>query len=99
MLEILEQIVENKENKRGRPPLYRESLIYFAVAVKLIFKLSWRDLEYNLNFILKNEQIPDFTTLFYRANRIDRQLLQKCINYLSVQITAKIGKIDRRTCL
>ena len=95
LLHILDQLIGNRKNKRGRPPIYKESLIYFALAVKLLFKLSWRDLEYNLSFILKDQKIPDHTTLFYRANQIDRETLQKCIIYISIQIIAKVGKIDK----
>jgi hypothetical protein len=46
LLTILDKIIKDRKNKRGRPPIYRESLIYFALAIKQIFKLSWRDLEY-----------------------------------------------------
>ncbi len=95
LMQILDKLVKNRENKRGRPPKYRESLIYFSLAVKIIFKLSWRDLEYNLNFILKDEKIPDHTTLFYRANRIDKEFLEKCIKHIAVQLIAKVGKINK----
>ena len=95
LIHILDQLMENRKNRRGRPPIYKESLIYFALAVKLLFKLSWRDLEYNLNFLLKDQKIPDYTTLFYRANQIDEETIQKCIRYISVQIIAKVGKINK----
>ncbi len=95
LLHILDQLIENRKNRRGRPPIYKESLIYFALAVKLLFKLSWRDLEYNLNFLLKDQKIPDYTTLFYRANQIDEETIQKYIRYISVQIIAKVGKINK----
>jgi hypothetical protein len=62
--------------------------------IKQIFNLSWRDLEYNLKSILNDQEIPDFTTLFYRANKIDQEFLKKCINLLSAQIIAEIGDID-----
>ena len=62
LLQILDNLIEDRKNKRRRPPLYRESLVYFAVSIKL-------------NFILKDEKISDFT--------------------LSVQIIAKVGKIDK----
>jgi len=95
LLTILDKLIKDRESKRGRPPIYRESLIYFAIAIKQIFRLSWRDLEYHLHFILKKEKIPDFTTLFYRANQIDKEILKKSINYIAVQIISKIGKIDK----
>ncbi|MBK3332291.1 hypothetical protein GWK41_04320 [Persephonella atlantica] len=72
--------MENAKNKRGRPPQYRESLIYFALAVKIIFKLSWRD----------NGKIPDHTTLFYKASQIDKEFLGKCIKHIAAQIIATV---------
>ncbi|MDO3651338.1 transposase, partial [Nocardia mangyaensis] len=95
LLTILDSLIKDRKRKRGRPPLYRESLIYFALAVKQIFKLSWRDLEYHLNFILKDEKIPDFTTIFYRANKVDKEVLKKSINYIAVEIISKIGEIEK----
>ena len=32
LMQILDKVVKNRENKRGRSPKYRESLIYFSNA-------------------------------------------------------------------
>lgn len=32
--------IQNRNNKRGRPPVFKESLIYFALSIKQIYKLS-----------------------------------------------------------
>ena len=51
--------------KRGRPRKYNESLIYFALAYKILKKLSFRDLVFELKSRFK--EFLTLSTLYYET--------------------------------
>jgi len=53
-----------KKRKRGRPKKYKESLIYFAFALKVVRNLSYRDLEHQLKEINLFDKVPDFSSIY-----------------------------------
>ncbi len=67
--------IYKRRKKRGRPRKYQESLIYFALALKVLRRLSYRDLEYQLKELNLFEDIPDFSSLFYRFKQLNEMLL------------------------
>ena len=58
----------NKIKKRGRPIKYKESLIYFAFALKVARNLSYRDLEYQLKELNLFDEVPNFRQYFIVLN-------------------------------
>ena len=61
--------------KRGRPRKYKESLIYFALALKVVQRLSYRDLEHQLKALNLFGEVPDFSSLLYRFKRLNERVL------------------------
>ena len=70
--------------KRGRPRKYNESLIYFALAYKILKKLSFRDLVFELKS--KFKAFPTLSTLHYRISRVNINLLRYFIKKLANKI-------------
>jgi len=68
-----------KKKKRGRPKKYKESLIYFAFALKVVRNLSYRDLEYQLKEINLFDKVPDFSSLFYRFKHLNELIIASLI--------------------
>ena len=64
-----------KGQKRGRPRKYKESLIYFALALKVVQRLSYRDLEHQLKLLKLFSEVPDFSSLLYRFKRLNERVL------------------------
>ena len=63
----LDKVYEKiKKKKRGRPKKYKESLIYFAFALKTARNLSYRDLEHQLKELNLFDKVSDFSSIFYR---------------------------------
>jgi len=79
LFSMTEELKQMNLNKRGRPFLYPNSLVFIAKLLKLQFNLAYRALEGILRSFGKwlNFNVPDYTTLFTRLDKIDLK------NYLS----------------
>ena len=73
-----------KKIRRGRPRKYNESLIYFALAYKILKKLSFRDLVFE--FKSRFKEFPTLSTLHYRISRVNINLLRYFIKKLANKI-------------
>lgn len=64
--------------KRGRPYLYPESIIQLGFSLKCIFHLGYRQLKYFMEDIsaLLHFSIPNFRTLWWRIDNLERQKLK-----------------------
>ena len=72
----LDKIYEKiKNKKRGRPRKYKESLIYFAFALKIARNLSYRDLEHQLKELNLFDKVPDFSSMFYRFKHLNELII------------------------
>jgi len=80
-----------KKKKRGRPKKYKESLIYFAFALKVARNLSYRDLEHQLKEINLFDKVPDFSSLFYRFKTLNELI----IGYFIKKIASLIKNIEK----
>jgi len=80
-----------KKRKRGRPKKYKESLIYFAFAFKVVRNLSYRDLEYQLKETNLFDKVPDFSSLFYRFKHLNELI----ISYFIKKIAFLIKSIEK----
>ena len=87
----LDKVYEKlKKKKRGRPKKYKESLIYFALAFKIIRNLSYRDLEYQLKELNLFDKVPNFSSMFYRFNKLNELI----IGYFIKKIAGLIKLIE-----
>jgi len=74
--ELLDVVYERiKKKKKGKPKKYKESLIYFAFALKVVRNLSYRDLEHQLKEINLFDKVPDFSSLFYRFKNLNELII------------------------
>jgi len=72
----LDKVYEKiKKKKRGRPKKYKESLIYFAFALKVVRNLSYRDLEHQLKELNLFDKVPNFSSMFYRFKHLNEIIL------------------------
>ncbi|MDO3651377.1 transposase, partial [Nocardia mangyaensis] len=78
------------KNKRGRPIKYENKLIIFALLVKTLFRLSFRDTEDFLLELFPNQPIPDFSTLFYRFKNMDKEIIENLIQELAYEIKYRL---------
>jgi len=69
------QTLETASPKRGRPKLYHDYIIVFALLLKILENLSLRDLEFLLKKLIP--KAPDHTTLYYRFKKIKNIVLEK----------------------
>ena len=72
---VYERIKKKKKEKKGKPKKYKESLIYFAFALKVVRNLSYRDLEHQLKEINLFDKVPDFSSLFYRFKNLNELII------------------------
>ena len=75
--ELFERVdkISKRVQKRGRPRKYKESLICFALALKVVQRLSYRDLEHQLKLLGLFSEVPDFSSLLYRFKRLNERVL------------------------
>ena len=69
---ICNQLNKNSKTKRGRPPVYEDYLVVSALLLKVLKKLSLRELEEHLKEIFP--KVPDFTTLWYRFKKLEKNI-------------------------
>ncbi|GAB6072935.1 hypothetical protein JCM14244_13120 [Venenivibrio stagnispumantis] len=62
-LNELHNIITEKEKKRGRPKKYDDKIIIFALILRVLKELSFRELEEELRELKYFNQIPDFSTI------------------------------------
>ena len=72
-----------KIKKKGRPKKYKESLIYFAFALKVARNLSYRDLEYQLKELNLFDKVPNFSSMFYRFKHLKETILRYFIKKIA----------------
>lgn len=68
---------ESRTKRRGRPKVYEDYIILSALLLKVLKKLSLRELEEELKDLFP--QAPDFTTLWYRFKKLDDKYLKELI--------------------
>jgi len=78
------QALETASPKRGRPKLYHDYIIVFALLLKILENLSLRDLESLLKELLP--KAPDHATLCYRFKKIENTILEKLIHETAKEI-------------
>lgn len=77
---------QNKHKSRGRPVKYPDEIIILSVLLKLHIKLPFRDIENYLLMILDRENVPDFSSIFYRLKTFDSSILECIITKIAHQI-------------
>ena len=89
----LDKVYERKikKKKRGRPKKYKESLIYFALALKIARNLSYRDLEHKLKELNLFDKVPNFSSIFYRFKHLN----ELTIGYFIKKIASLIKNIEK----
>ncbi|MCS7287126.1 MAG: hypothetical protein RMK30_08945 [Anaerolineae bacterium] len=70
--------------KRGRPPVYEESLVLSLWVFKQHHHLSWRKLESLARQILPN--VPDYSTLYYRVRTLPLERWEEFNAWLAQQV-------------
>ena len=81
-----------KTSKRGRPPKYPDDIILLMLFLQVIWKLSFREAEDFAVNIFGRENIPDFSTYYYRLKHLPSLLLIDFLNFLSSKLLKKYHK-------
>ena len=85
---ICNQLNKNSKTKRGRPPVYEDYLVVSALLLKVLKKLSLRELEEHLKEIFP--KVPDFTTLWYRFKKLEKTYLIRMIEETAKKIMEEL---------
>jgi len=89
-LNELHNIITEKEKKRGRPKKYDDKIIIFALILRVLKELSFRELEEELRELKYFNQIPDFSTIHYRMKKIQIENLNELIGRIAKDIMKEI---------
>jgi len=81
------------KTKRGRPRKYSDYLILSLLFLQVAWRLSFRDLEHFAAQIFGRENVPDFSTYYYRLKKLPHILL---IDYLNFTSRRLLGKYHRQ---
>ncbi|GAB6072406.1 IS5-like element ISAae1 family transposase [Venenivibrio stagnispumantis] len=85
-LNELHNIITEKEKKRGRPKKYDDKIIIFALILKVLKDLSFRELEEELRELKYFNEIPDFSTMHYRINKLQIENLNELVERIAKDI-------------
>ncbi|ADY73946.1 transposase IS4 family protein [Desulfurobacterium thermolithotrophum DSM 11699] len=80
------------KTKRGRPKKYPDEIILTLLFLQVAWNLSFRDLEYLAVQIFGRENIPDFSTYYYRLKQLPSILLVDFLNFVSRRLLGKYHK-------
>ena len=75
--------------KRGRPKKYPDEIILTLLFLQIAWRLSFRDLEYLAVQMLGRENVPDFSTYYYRLKQLPPFLLTDFLNFISSRLLRK----------
>ncbi len=81
------------KTKRGRPTKYPDDLILTLLFLQVAWKLSFRDLEHFAVQTFGRENVPDFSTYYYRLKKLPPTLLIDFLNFISRRL---LGKYHRQ---
>ncbi len=81
------------KTKRGRPRKYPDDLILTLLFLQLAWKLLFRDLEHFAVQAFGRENVPDFSTYYYRLKKLPPTLLIDFLNFISRRL---LGKYHRQ---
>ena len=81
-----------KASKKGRPPKYSDETILLMLFLQVIWQLSFREVEDFTVRILGRENVPDFSTYYYRLKHLPPLLLIDFLNFLSSKLLRKYHK-------
>ncbi len=81
------------KTKRGRPKKYSDEIILVLLFLQVAWKLSFRELEHFAVQIFGRENVPDFTTYYYRLKKLPPYLLIDFLNFISRRL---LGKYHRQ---
>jgi len=77
------------KTKRGRPRKYQDEIILVLLFIQVAWKLSFRDLEHLAVQIFGRDNIPDFSTYYYRLQKLPPYLLIDFLNFISRRLLGK----------
>jgi len=80
------------KTKRGRPKKYPDEIILTLLFLQVAWNLSFRDLEYLAVQIFGRENVPDFSTYYYRLKQLPPILLVDFLNFVSRRLLGKYHK-------
>jgi hypothetical protein len=76
-------ILSQKPSKRGRPRQYPDEIILTMLFLQTAWNLSFRDAEAFAKMIFGEEEIPDYSTYYYRLKTLPSLLVTDFIDFLS----------------
>ena len=85
---ICNHLTKESKRKRGRPPVYEDYIVVSALLLKVLKKLSLRELERLLKEIFP--KVPNFTTLWYRFKRLENTYLIRMIKETAKKIMEEL---------
>jgi len=77
------------KTKRGRPKKYPDEIILTLLFLQVAWRLSFRDLEYLAVQTFGRENVPDFSTYYYRLKQLPPVLLTDFLNFISSRLLRK----------
>lgn len=80
------------KTKRGRPKKYPDEVILTLLFLQVTWRLSFRDLELFAVQLLGRENVPDFSTYYYRLQKLPPDLLVDFLNFLARKLLSKHHK-------
>ena len=80
------------KRKIGRPKKYPDEIILTLLFLQVAWNLSFRDLEYFAVQIFGRENIPDFSTYYYRLKQLSPIFLIDFLNFISRRLLGKYHK-------
>jgi len=78
--------------KRGRARKYPDETILALLFLQVAWKLSFRELELLAVQVFGRENIPDFSTYYYRLKKLPYYLLTDFVNFTSRRLLGKYHK-------
>jgi len=77
------------KTKRGRPRKYPDDIILALLFLQVAWRLSFRELELLSVQMFGRETVPDFSTYYYRLNKLPRYLLIDFLNFTSRRLLGR----------
>lgn len=90
LLNLIAKLLQNcdkpKYKSRGRPAKYPDEIIILSALLKVHLNLPYREIEKYLSMVIDKNQVPDFSSIFYRIKTFDTNTLECVLNKLSNEI-------------
>ena len=87
--QVLIRYLYPSKSQKGRPRKYPDEIILTMLLLQISWKLSFREVEFLATSIFGRENIPNFSTYYYRLKQIPSLLLIDFINFLSSKLLKK----------